>query len=174
MAKASLTIEVAYNDKITDPEALASALDTLMETALSTPEILDEYGNPHIGKFYPQEAVSAKGEVVAELRELASRLRAAAKRIGVPAEDRLAFCNANPFPVIGWRRTGELDPDRIGTVQDIYEQANRLLDKACARDIVGHCVFQGEDQRWYMLTVEPYISEVDEDALAELDAEDEE
>ena len=47
----TLTVKVTYDPKITDPESLASALDTLMETALSTPAILDEYGNPQVGEF---------------------------------------------------------------------------------------------------------------------------
>jgi len=52
MEKATLTIDVEYDPNITDAESVASALDTLMETALSTPDILDEYGNPRIGDFY--------------------------------------------------------------------------------------------------------------------------
>lgn len=55
MAKATFTVQVTYDPEITDPESLASALDTLMETALSTPDILDDYGNPEVGEFYPQE-----------------------------------------------------------------------------------------------------------------------
>lgn len=46
-----LVLEVAYDPAMTDPEGLCSALDTLLETAASTPEILDEYGNPDIYSF---------------------------------------------------------------------------------------------------------------------------
>lgn len=46
-----LVLEVAYDPNITDPEALCAALDTLLETATSTPEILDEYGKPDIYSF---------------------------------------------------------------------------------------------------------------------------
>jgi hypothetical protein len=49
---AKLVIEVEYNEDVTDAESVASALDTLLETAMSTPEILDEYDNPTVGKFY--------------------------------------------------------------------------------------------------------------------------
>jgi hypothetical protein len=52
MAKATLTLEVEYDEKKTDPESLASALDTLLETALSTTGNLDEYGDPQFGEFY--------------------------------------------------------------------------------------------------------------------------
>jgi hypothetical protein len=51
MNKATLTVDVDYNPAITDPESLAAALDTLLQTALSTPGILLEYGDPVVGAF---------------------------------------------------------------------------------------------------------------------------
>lgn len=53
--KARLYVDVTYDPRITDGESVANALDQLMETALSTPDILDEYGNPDIGAFYVLE-----------------------------------------------------------------------------------------------------------------------
>ena len=50
--KTTLTIDVEYDPQKTDPEALACAMDRLLETALSTPDILSEYGNPKIGEFF--------------------------------------------------------------------------------------------------------------------------
>ena len=50
--KTTLTIDVEYNPRHTDPEGLAVAMDRLLETALSTPGILDEYGNPEFGEFF--------------------------------------------------------------------------------------------------------------------------
>jgi len=50
--KTTLTVEVEYDPAVTDPESLACAMDRLLETALSTPGILDEYGNPTIGEFF--------------------------------------------------------------------------------------------------------------------------
>lgn len=49
---AHFTLDVTFDPRKTDAESLASALDRLMETALSTPDLLHEYGNPKIGKFY--------------------------------------------------------------------------------------------------------------------------
>ena len=46
-----LILEVEYDDNVTDDESLCSAFDTLLETAMSTPGILDEYGNPKVGGF---------------------------------------------------------------------------------------------------------------------------
>ena len=50
--KTTLTVEIEYDPEITDSEALACAMDRLLETALSTPDILDEYGNPKVGEFF--------------------------------------------------------------------------------------------------------------------------
>ncbi len=53
MATCRLVLEVTYDESVTDPELLASALDTLMETTTSTQGILDEHGDPQIGEFWP-------------------------------------------------------------------------------------------------------------------------
>lgn len=55
MKTCTLTIAVAYDETITDPESLATAADTLLTTALSTPGILDDYGNPVFGEFLPSD-----------------------------------------------------------------------------------------------------------------------
>jgi hypothetical protein len=63
--KTTLTIEIDYAPAMTDPEGLASAMDRLLETALSTPGIFDEYGNPKVGEFFvAQETVPPAPKVV--------------------------------------------------------------------------------------------------------------
>ena len=52
MAKTTLTVEVQYDARQTDPEGLASAMDRLLKTALSTPGIMAEYGDPKMGEFF--------------------------------------------------------------------------------------------------------------------------
>jgi len=47
-----LSFSVYYDPDVTDPEALGYAFDRLLETAMSTPGILDEYGNPTIGTTF--------------------------------------------------------------------------------------------------------------------------
>lgn len=47
-----LTIQIDYDPDVTDPEGLAVAMDRLLETAISIPGVLDEYGNPTLGEFY--------------------------------------------------------------------------------------------------------------------------
>jgi hypothetical protein len=50
--KTTLTVEIDYDPAITDGESLACAMDRLLETALSTPDIFCEYGNPTVGEFF--------------------------------------------------------------------------------------------------------------------------
>ncbi len=52
MNKTTLTVEIEYNPRMTDPEALTSAMDRLLKTAVSTPGVLDDYGNPTIREFF--------------------------------------------------------------------------------------------------------------------------
>jgi hypothetical protein len=50
--KTKLSIDVEFDGDKTDPESLASVADMLLQTALSTPGVLDEYGNPQFGEFF--------------------------------------------------------------------------------------------------------------------------
>ena len=54
-AKATLTIDIRFDPKVTDAESVASALDTLLSTAMSTPDVLDECGDPTVGAFFVSE-----------------------------------------------------------------------------------------------------------------------
>lgn len=58
---ATLTLSTTFDDQCTDAESVATALDKLLETALSTPDILDEYGNPTFGEF---DVVPARAELI--------------------------------------------------------------------------------------------------------------
>lgn len=51
MQTARLWFEVTFDENITDAESLSNAFETLLETAMSTPGILDEYGNPEISRI---------------------------------------------------------------------------------------------------------------------------
>lgn len=51
MATVILSIQVEFDPEITDPDSLAGAADVLLDTMLSTPGILDDYGNPEFGSF---------------------------------------------------------------------------------------------------------------------------
>jgi hypothetical protein len=50
--KTTLTVDIEYDPELADPEGLASAMDRLLEMALSTPGIMDEYANPKVGEFF--------------------------------------------------------------------------------------------------------------------------
>lgn len=63
--KTTLTVEIEYDPAATDPEGLACAMDRLLETALTTPDILSDYGNPKVGEvFVAKETVPPAAKVV--------------------------------------------------------------------------------------------------------------
>ncbi len=59
MAKTTLTVDIQYDPELTDPEGLASAMDRLLETALSIPGVMDEYGNPTMNEFFVAEVAGS-------------------------------------------------------------------------------------------------------------------
>ena len=59
MKTTTLTVDIEYDPHKTDPEGLACAMDRLLETALSTPGILDDYGNPTIREFFVAKETAA-------------------------------------------------------------------------------------------------------------------
>jgi len=61
-SKTRMTVMIRFDEGVTDAESLATAMDTLMETALSTPGILDDYGNPTIDKFFVDSESVGGGE----------------------------------------------------------------------------------------------------------------
>lgn len=60
MTTAQFTLEIRYNAHKTNPINLAVALDTLLETALSTPGVLDDHGRIEVGRdgFVPESKLS--------------------------------------------------------------------------------------------------------------------
>jgi len=80
--KARLYVDVEFDADITDADSVASALDILMETALSTQDILSEQGNPHVGGFC-REAETADDDLTAVVERLASKADSA----GLEPED---------------------------------------------------------------------------------------
>ncbi len=51
MKTATLQLTVRYDENITDADAVTNAANLLLSTALSTPDILQEYGNPTFSEF---------------------------------------------------------------------------------------------------------------------------
>lgn len=71
MSVAHLTLNVHYDPEVTDSEGLAVALDRLLETALSTPEIFSDYGDPRAGEFLvarsPTIVLNVQGGIVQDV-----------------------------------------------------------------------------------------------------------
>lgn len=51
MQTCELTLRVTFDPEHTDAESVAVAMDRLLETVMSTPGILDEYGPVKVGEF---------------------------------------------------------------------------------------------------------------------------
>ena len=87
-SKAKLWLEVQYSPAKTDPESLATALDRLLETVLSTPGIMEEYGDPTFGPCWVAAEEQA-GEQSATVRHVtsAAELFDWAESQGLPPED---------------------------------------------------------------------------------------
>lgn len=49
-AKYTFTLTVNYDPNLTDEDSVGAAVDYLLETALDTPGILDEYGDPDVSQ----------------------------------------------------------------------------------------------------------------------------
>jgi hypothetical protein len=62
MTKVILKIEVKFDERITDVDSVCVAADTLLETALSTPGILDEHGNPTFDEFLVVRVLPSEGK----------------------------------------------------------------------------------------------------------------
>lgn len=50
MKTCTFTLDVTFDEKVTDEDSVGEAVDSLVETAASTPGILDDYGEVHIGQ----------------------------------------------------------------------------------------------------------------------------
>jgi len=58
--------------------------------------------------------------------------------------------------------------DGITTDDQLLSVAGRLLDKACSHEIVGEVLFEGEDGKMYVGTVEFIISEANPDYVKDV------
>jgi hypothetical protein len=103
--KTTLTVEVEYNPAMTDPEGLACAMDRLLETVLSTPGIMDEYGNPRVGEFF-----------VAKQTTAASRPKIVLNVSGGVLQDVFGSDPATAVAVVDWDTEG-CDSSEDGIVE---------------------------------------------------------
>ncbi len=107
-----LYLEVEYDPDITDPEGLASALDRLLDTATSTPGLLEEYGDPSFGLAY----------VMPKRRR---------RRISIESNylwDQPPFAPGDPNRPRSIAETGLFDVPGIGP--RLHQVCNRLFDPA--------------------------------------------
>jgi hypothetical protein len=113
MMKTILTVAARYDPQRTDPEGLAVALDRLLETALSTPGIMNEYANPTFGEFFVADSKPKRKSAPRVVLDISG---------GVLQE---AFCNDRRTKLIkvDWDTDGS-DPTDAGIVE-ITDQNGR-------------------------------------------------
>jgi len=71
-----------------------------------------------------------------------------------------------------WIRSGKiLRPHMIDTTEQLFEDVGQCLDDACSWEIVGECVFEGEDGKVYAGSVEFSIYEADPAYVRDLEQE---
>lgn len=77
--KALLFVAIDFDDKITGAETVATALDQLLKTALSTPSVLDDCGNPRVSEFFalPDEELRAAKANLDELQQQINAVKSA-------------------------------------------------------------------------------------------------
>ncbi len=84
-----MCLEVEYNPACTDPEGLANAVDRLLETVLSTPGIMEEYGEPLFGPCWvaSTDAFGARhlellgGQIQIDVEDGAANITSALQRL---------------------------------------------------------------------------------------------
>jgi len=70
-------------------------------------------------------------------------------------------------------RSGNLRNPLPVDTDDLLDDAASLLDAVCSHDIFGEVVFEGEDGKCYVLSVEGYIGLINPKYLKEIQKEDE-
>jgi len=64
-SKVRLYLDIQFDQRITDVEALACAMDRLLERALSTPGILEEHGGIRVGTFRVVHGIASSSRMSA-------------------------------------------------------------------------------------------------------------
>ncbi len=81
--KARLYLDVEFDENKTDAESVATAFDRVLETGMSTPGVLEEYGDPTVREFFVLDTETARQRAAAVAERLAERAVAA----GLQPED---------------------------------------------------------------------------------------
>lgn len=82
--------------------------------------------------------------------------------------DRIKFDSEEPLPIKRWISSGEFDVDDIRNVSHVYKQAGGLLDHACAGELFGSVLFEGENGKYYTISVEGVIGEANPEWVKEM------
>ena len=124
--KARLYLGVEFDENKTDAESVATALDRVLETGMSTPGVLDEYGNPSAGEFFVLDTETARQRAAAVAERLAEKAVAA----GLESEDLDETVHELASGVAADANNGGLEEQLRYLVERLgAEHAERQLDE---------------------------------------------
>jgi len=72
-----------------------------------------------------------------------------------------------------WLKSGEIGMP-CNTEKDLLEKCGRILDHACAYEILGEVVFEGTNKEYYVVTVEAVVQKANPAYVKEILREREE
>jgi hypothetical protein len=123
---ARLYLDVEFDENKTDAESVATALDRVLETGMSTPGVLDEYGDPTAGEFFVLDTEAARQRAAAPAERLAERAASA----GLQPEDLDELVHELASGVAADVNNGGLEEQARYLVERLgAEHAERQLDE---------------------------------------------
>ena len=123
---ARLYLDVEFDENKTDAESVATALDRVLETGMSTPGVLDEYGDPTAGEFFVLDTEAARQGAAAPAERLAERAASA----GLQPEDLDELVHELASGVAADVNNGGLEEQARYLVERLgAEHAERQLDE---------------------------------------------
>lgn len=127
MAFVTLELDVTYDARKTNPEAVADALDQLLETALSTEGVLDVLGEIDVGSFLVPDAEDEEDDGPGSSDFV--RIKARDLRIG-DRVDLLScrFCDVQQHPIVEseWSEVAEINPETSSCLAVTFAGVDRI------------------------------------------------
>ena len=146
--KTTLTVEIEYDPASTDPEGLACAMDRLLETALSTPDILDDYNNPTVGEFFvAKEMTAPTAKKAAGLERTVSKAKHYALHIDGPLFRAQRQLLTKITDLAQRRQPYAPAPCDEGLLEGLVELTDSIADQAHDQHGVDCLLDNGDDAR---------------------------
>lgn len=138
-------------------------------TAGHVVQVFDDDGNLITQKFIDHKVVQCENQDGIEVKP-----KSEADKFNHPFDmvvpDRSSFNSKNPIKIKKWISDGNAGLSIMGLqdTNDLYEVCGHVLDNTCSWDIMGEVLFEGDDDKVYVLNVEAVISEANEEYVQEV------